>query len=699
MAPLDTLVRNYLATISDEPDELRFLKSVPWTIDAGRQDQAHLLKGLRFEATWLPELPEQVVFSLLTPLWNTPPRLLRELILSVRCQSWLRWELILVDDGSTARDHIPLAEEWARRDARIKFFALDKNRGISGARNFAIEQSTGDFLVILDHDDLLHPCALGVFARYLNRDRDTNLIFSNEAKINEESDCISGFLTKPPFDLFTLLRYNYICHFTAIRRDLLLSARCDGQVFRPEYDGAEDHDLFLRIALTGRVRPIHVPLFLYYWRMTATSTSVSLSAKPEIAERRLALFDEMVPRAYPGARWAVVPPSAGMAHIHPSIKLRSIAGRESPSLLVVVPFKDNADLTLRCVESLEGQRHGLDVQVVLVDNRSTELTTGPALREWLAQPRRNRYEVMPHDGPFNFARLNNAAISRFGADRDLILFLNNDVELKSPDGLQTMAMQLLADERCGFVGIKLLYPDGQEVQHGGVKVTEHLIGSGYNVVDHARRACDFVSDEHIVFGVTFACAMTRREVYDRLGGLEEVMMPNGFGDVDLCARALEAGYRNYYFGTLVGVHHESRTRGRASEEAEFVALHERHSQTFAYWRLRNLSFTLHHTWPLIAVPPEALAAPPALAAVQHHVLPLPPPALPLRYKVADRLNHALKAVLGPVHHVVKKGVLFSWHSVKAVRPAPIGADREAEAGERRTFRRPFHLRKDRAHRG
>ena len=535
MARNRDLVSDYLRTLGEEPEELRFLKSVPWAIDAGYQIHSWLIKGLRLEASRLAELPRPMHFSLLTPMYNTPPRLLEELILSVRCQSWLRWELLLVDDGSRRRDHLEVARKWADRDGRIKLYELPENRGISAARNHAIEHSCGDFLAVLDHDDLLHPSTLGIYARHLNRDPEANLIFSNEAKIDEESRHVSHYTTKPPFDVFTLLRANYVCHFTAIRRDLLMAAARDGRVFRSEYDGAEDHDLFLRVALTGRARPVHVPLFLYYWRMTAESTSRSLAAKPEIPARRILLLEELLPEVYPGARWTATPPHASATHVFTSIKLRALADHPRPSLLVLVPFKDNVAETLGCLESLERQQHGLEVTVALIDNGSEGVGTLPALEDWIARPRRHRYEVLDHPGAFNFARLNNAAIERLGAGHDLLLFLNNDVELTSMDCLQAMAMQALADRGCAFVGIKLLYPGGAEVQHGGVRLTEDLYGAGYFVVDHPRGPKDFVDDERIAFGVTFACAMVRRAVYEELGGLDEVMFPNAFGDVDLCA--------------------------------------------------------------------------------------------------------------------------------------------------------------------
>ena len=140
---------------------------------------------------------------------------------------------------------------------------------------------------------------------------------------------------------------------------------------------------------------------------------------------------------------------------------------------------------MRCVESIERQRHGLDVKVVLVDNRSADPETARLLGSWIDQPRRGRYELVKHNGAFNYARINNEAVRRSEGGADLVLFLNNDVELLSSDCLETMAAQLLADDRCGVVGIRLMFPDGRGVQHGGLKVTHHLIGSGYYVIGHA----------------------------------------------------------------------------------------------------------------------------------------------------------------------------------------------------------------------
>ena len=581
MINLHDSVRDYIDLLGDETEESVYLRSTPWVLDANRQDTAELVRALRMEATRFPELEVRPTFTLMAVLRETSPRNLRELILSCRCLSYQDWNLVLVDDGSQATEHRHLAHHWSGRDSRIRLITLETPRGACHAKNLAYEKATGDYLILVEGEGVLHPMALGLFARYLNEDPNVNLIFSNEAEIDPESTQLANFLRKPPFDLFTLLRLPYIGRLLAVQRRLLDQCTEGGAIFRRDFEGIEEHDLWLRLALTGRVVSRHTPLFAYYRR---AGSAAPASLDPDIMlEKHRRMLAEHVPRAYPGAVWTANltrgrDPLAGS-----SVWITSLP--VSPArLLAVIPFKDQVETTINCLESIERQDHALDILVVLVNNRSREPATMTRLRDWLDSPRTVRYEILDHDGAFNFARLNNTAIARFGHDRDLLLFLNNDVELSTPQMLQVMAMQLLADRGIGFIGIKLYYPGCNKVQHGGIRFVEYVHGSGYHLLSHARSSTEFVDAEHACPCVTFACAMTRRETFERLGRFEEVFFPNGFGDVDICLRAIDAGYRNYYFGSLEGIHHESISRGFAIEEIEFTRLHERHGQIIASWR-------------------------------------------------------------------------------------------------------------------
>ncbi|QEH32816.1 Putative glycosyltransferase EpsH [Aquisphaera giovannonii] len=625
--------QEYPNLLEDGQEEGRFLRSRRWLLDAGVQDSIGLLRGLRGEAARLAEMEGRPVFSLLAVLRDPHPQHLRELILSCRCQSYQDWELILVDDGSRDRGHMEMVEEWAARDPRVRPIAREIPGGDSHARNVAAAAATGDFLSVVDADGILHPMALGILARHLREDPAVNLVFTNELELERDSDRPVAHLLKPPFDAFTLLRIPYLGRLVAMRRDLVLQVADGGPIFRQELDGIEEHDLWLRLALSGRVVARHVPLYAYSRREGSAEAAAARHAA--LPEKRAALLHRHVPRAYPGATWTSRPADGPSPLVASSVWITGLPGRPRPGLLIVVPFKDQADTTLACLDAIERQVHSLDIRVVLVDNNSAEPETGTKLAAWLGRPRGGRYEVLEDRGAFNFARLNNAAVARFGGDRDLILFLNNDVELSTPQALQVMAMQLLACPDAGFVGIKLNYPGGRGVQHGGVRFVEHMLGSGYPQLVHANSPQEFVDADRVALCVTFACAMTRRETFESLGGLEERFVPNGFGDVDISLRALAAGYRHYYLGSLEGVHHESLSRGSSNEDVEFSTLHERHGRVIAEWRMRHLFRAARHPWPV--------ASPLQGAGVEA----VHPAGMPLRYRIADRAANALRRLLGP----------------------------------------------------
>ena len=212
--------------------------------------------------------------------------------------------------------------------------------------------------------------------RQLNAASEINLIFSHEAELEVGATRIRRYIRKPDFDLFTLLRINYIGHLTAIRTDLLMSVRKSGDVFRPGYDGVEDHDLMIRLALNGEVRSSSLPFFLYYGRTPSRRSVRAEEAELRDFARTISLIEEYLPEIYPGSRWAIIPPSTMGGNEYPGIHLRSIPGPPKPSLLVIIPFKDQAETTLRCLDSLERQEHELDVEVVMVNNRSRRSPDG-----------------------------------------------------------------------------------------------------------------------------------------------------------------------------------------------------------------------------------------------------------------------------------------------------------------------------------
>lgn len=652
---------DYTIIITGDTEERAFLRSTPWILDAHPQNPDSLSLSLRHESSRLRELPLQPKFSLLTAIRDVNPQHLGQLILSLRCQSYQRWELLLIDDGSKSCKHLPMARRWADRDPRISLKCLEKPVGPSRARNKAAEESTGDYLMITDDDGVFHPMALGIFVRLVNENPNVNFMFANEVEIDSTSTSLTNFVLKPPFDLSTVLRIPYVGRPYAVDRGLLMRATGVGPVFRDEYDGVEEHDLILRLARTRDFESRHSVSFIYYRRVGSAESLRRSTGDLEAKRRRL--LDEHLLRLYQGASWTTRVSKDPDPLASSSIWITGLGNRKTPRLLVVIGFKDQVETTIDCLESIERQEHRLDVLVALVNNRSTDPGTLPRLRAWISQPRAAAYEILNYNGAFNFARINNWAIARLGKDRDLVLLLNNDVELTTPQCLQIMAMQLLADPTSGFVGIKLYYPNESEIQHGGIRIGPLLFGSGLNEIIHARSSGEFVDSEHLSLGVTFACAMARRETFERLGGLDEVFVPNGYGDVEMCLRALEAGYRNFYLGSLSGIHHESKTRGMSSnEDLDTAYLYERRGQTIARWRLRHLHRSYRHAWPLLVLPlnceptDQCERLPPSAPGSQETTFadqPATPALVPLRYRVADEVVGTLKRVLGPAYGIVR----------------------------------------------
>ncbi len=610
-----------------------FITKTPWAIAGVLQE--NLLRTLANESS---RLPNDFKFSIVTPMYNTPPRLLEELIWSCQAQTWRNWELILVDDKSPDQSHMATAKTYSAEDPRIKLIASPTNGGISGARNVGISAATGDWVGFLDHDDLLHPQALGVFARWIVQNPSVNFIYSNEVKMSEDSKTLDDFFYKPDFCHSTLLRSNYIAHLTFLRTDLASASKLpDGRYFRAEYDGVEDHDFFLRVSELNSFKAGHIPLFLYHWRRIPNSTAESLSAKPYLHERGLKLV-----RCHLAQRSLEANDVAGhldrdgnrflrVKFLDPNSVLRA-------KVLAIVPFKDGWHLTESCLNRLEEQT-SVKVKCVLVDNNSLNPSTKEQLTAWLARPRRHEYILHEHPGAFNFAKINNDAFTRFGRDATHVLFLNNDVEMTDPQTLSIMISNLVYDPKIGFCGIRLDYPMGGGIQHGGIKFGLEMRGGPLFRTTHMTSFEEFVFDDHVVTAVTFACAMVRREVLEELGGLEESWLPNGFGDVDICLKAVRVGYKNFYLGSIKGTHHESKTRKDFCEDLEQIILYERNSDLIQGQMLRQLGYD-------------------SFVGLQTGASWF---AKPLRYRLADRANNLLKSILGPFHRRLRS----QWKQLEA----------------------------------
>ncbi len=493
----------------------------------------------------------QPLISIITPVHNTPRRWLREAIVSVEQQIYENWELLLVDDASSNQDTLDFLARAEQRDPRLRVFHLAQNSGISAASNVAIENARGEWIALLDHDDLLEPDALFRTVQLLQEHPDADLIYSDEDKLTEEG--FAAPLFKPDWSPDFFLSYNYVCHFTTIRRSLV--QELGG--FRSEYDFAQDYDLFLRvISRTNRIH--HIPRILYHWRRSAGSTATNIRSKPDALEAaRRGLTDHLARQNEPG---------------HVAIDWRTHGFRirrhlaRARKIAILIPTRDRIDLLARCVESVVAKTAYENYEIVIIDNDSES----EAARAYFEK---TPHRILRYSGPFNYSAMNNFAVEQ--TDAPWILFLNNDTEAIEPDWLTAMAEHVQRPE-VGAVGARLLRRD-ETIQHAGVVlgVRGMVKHAFYGFPAEDPGVCRQLQVTRNYSAVTAACLLTRREVFQEVGGFDEEHLPVIFNDVDLCLKMRQAGYQIVYTPFAKLYHDESATRRASVEPLEAKVLLER----------------------------------------------------------------------------------------------------------------------------
>ncbi|HLI15540.1 MAG TPA: glycosyltransferase [Acidimicrobiales bacterium] len=513
----------------------------------------------RRAVTRAPRRWRRPLVSVLVPIWRPPLWALERCVGSVFAQRFADWQLCLCDDASGDPELSAYLRSLRRVDRRVAVTTLEENGGISAATNAALELATGRFVTFLDHDDELTPDALERVAEAIRAWPDADLLYSDEDKIDASGERFDP-LFKPDWSPDLLLSFAYLCHLTVVRRELLVELGG----LRSEFDGSQDYDLSLRASERAR-RIVHIPEVLYHWRTlpgSAASDSRGTIAKPWAYEAGKRALEDALARRGEAGEVLVDERFPGRYHVRRTVT-------SSPLVSIVVPFRDEPALLARCASTLRADPGYDRLELVLVDNGS-ELPETEALLERLQADESVR--VIRHPGPFNWAAINNAAVRHCRGE--VLLFANNDIEARAPRWLEAMLGHALRRE-VGAVGARLLYPDGA-IQHAGVviglggiagHVLRGLPGSdpGYNSMAIATRNCSVV---------TGACMMTRREVFESVGGFDE-QLPVAFNDVDYCLKLRERGLLVVYAPLAELVHHESRSRGHTDDLAESRRLVER----------------------------------------------------------------------------------------------------------------------------
>lgn len=482
------------------------------------------------------------LISIVVPTYNTKPDFLKAMIESVRNQTYSNWELCIADGASTNQDTINMLKEYEKIDNRIKVKYLKENYMISGNTNEGLKLVSGDYVALLDHDDLLTENALYEYIVVLNKDKDYEFIYSDEDKIDEKELEYFGPHFKQDWAPDTLRSYNYITHFSVFSKTLLEKA---GD-FNSEFDGSQDFDIILRLTENAK-KVYHIPKILYHWRVHNGSTAAGIDVKPYAIEAGRRAIEEHLKRK--GIKGIVK-----RGNFSGCYKVEyEIVG--NPKVSIIIPNKDQAKTLKKCVDSILQKSTYKNYEIIIVENNSVE----PQTTKYYEQISKNdKVKIVKWDKEFNYAAINNFGVKQ--ASGDYILLLNNDTEVIKSKWIEELLMHAQMND-VGIVGGKLYYPD-DTIQHAGIVVgvngvADH-IGKGFGRYENGHMGRLLIKQN--VSAVTGACLMIRKNVYEEVGGLTEEFAV-AFNDIDLCMKVREKGY-NIVFNPYVELYHyESKSRG------------------------------------------------------------------------------------------------------------------------------------------
>ncbi|MBO7657033.1 glycosyltransferase [Candidatus Saccharibacteria bacterium] len=551
---------------------LRFL----WSVIYGKESKDfwspydkngyNLWLDMNEKPTKIEKLKYRPLISVVIPVYNVDGKYLRECIESVLGQSYNNFEICIVDDASSNKETLAVLQEYEKnKKVRVKY--RKKNGHISRTSNDAIDMAKGEYVALLDNDDLLVKDALYEVVKVLNKDKKIDFVYTDEDKIDMDGKrCWPNF--KPDFSPDTFLSMNYICHLSVIRTSLL--RKVGG--FTVGLEGAQDFDLFLRVS-ENTDNIYHIPKILYHWRMIPGSTAVDMGNKDYAAD-------------------------SGWKSVELALKRRGLDGRvekdavtqcyqvfynlkKEPLVSVLIPTKDHAKITEVCLRTLYEKTVYKNFEVILIDNGSTEKESLELFEKYKKEHK--NFKVLREDIEFNYAKLNNLAAKE--AKGEYLVLLNNDTEIITPEWLNIL-VGYAALPHVGAVGAKLLYPDNT-IQHAGVLLG---LGGPNSVAVHALLGapegdpgnCARLRVPYNYSAVTGACLCVSKKKYEEVGGLEEDLKV-AYNDVDFNLKLLEKGYYNVVVPMAKLYHHESKSRGSDMTKVKYERLMEESDFMWEKW--------------------------------------------------------------------------------------------------------------------
>ncbi|MDL2301265.1 glycosyltransferase family 2 protein [Lachnospiraceae bacterium OttesenSCG-928-D06] len=530
---------------------------------------------------------QEITFSILVPVYNTPKEFLIDMLDSVINQTYENWELCLADGSEagyeyveeTCREYMNKLEQKSGK-ARIRYEKLKRNEGIAGNTNYCLKMATGEYIGLLDNDDIIHPSLLYEYAKAIN-EKGADFLYCDETTFKGGN--IDKMLTmhfKPDYAPDNLRANNYICHFSCFSKKLL-----DGdELFRSKYDGSQDHDMILRLTDNAKC-VVHIPKLLYYWRSHSGSVASGIEAKPyAITAAKQAVSDHLQKHGYRNFR------ISSTRAFETIFRIRyEVIG--NPKVSILIPNKDHVNDLRRLITSVVEKSTYDNYEIIIMENNSSTPEIKAYYTELLEMPyeegildnevitsKNGRIKIVLCKGTFNYSTVNNKGAAV--ADGEYLLLLNNDTEVITVNWIEELLMYAQRED-VGAVGAKLLYPD-KTIQHAGVVIGLGAHGTaGHSHYKQHRQNLGYMGRlcyTQNVSAVTGACLMVKKSLFHQVNGMDESFQIS-LNDVDFCLKLREMGRLNVFTPFAELFHHESISRG-ADDQGENAERYNKESALF-----------------------------------------------------------------------------------------------------------------------
>ena len=536
-----------------EPEEVPY---GPWYA-AYVPDEEALEKQRKHKFNYAP------LISIAVPAYQTPVEFLKQMIESLISQTYTGWELCIANASPDNEEMQRVLADYSAKDVRVRFCSLKENLGIAENTNRAFAMAKGEFMGLLDHDDLLAPNALYEIVNTLQDHPQADALYTDEDKVTTDLDEHFQPHLKPDFNLDLLRSNNYICHFFVVRKSIVEKAGG----FRKEFDGAQDYDFIFRCTENAR-EVLHVPEILYHWRTHKASTADNPASKMYAFEAGKRAIEAHLERT--GTKGTVShTQDLGFYRVKYPVQ-------GEPLVSVIIPNKDEKETLQTCLESLKKNTSYQNFEIIIIENNST---TGEIFKYYKELSIDQQIHLLRWGKEFNYSAINNFGVAH--ARGEYLLFLNNDVKSIEPDWMEEM-LGVCQRPEVGGVGAKLIYPDNT-IQHAGCVIGMGGI-AGHMFVDMPADRTGYLHKASLLqdmSAVTAACLMMKKEVFEQAGGFTEELAV-AFNDVDLCLKVRKNNHLIVYDPYAKLYHMESKTRGaedskekvrRFQTEIEYMRCH------------------------------------------------------------------------------------------------------------------------------